>query len=62
MTCERCRKEIIGSYVSFKRVGSQEYMSFHVENGYDRMDSCWGLWITQNLRLSCETHFASAGD
>jgi len=29
MTCEACGKEITGSYVCFKKVGSQEYMSFH---------------------------------
>ena len=36
MTCEACGKEIAGSHVCFKKVGSQEYMLFHSDNGSDR--------------------------
>ena len=45
--CEARGKEIIGFYVRFKKVGSEEYMSFHVDNGSDRVESCWGIWMKQ---------------
>jgi len=47
--CEICRKEITGIYVRFKKVGSEEYMSFHVDNGSSRPESCWEIWMKRNL-------------
>ena len=47
--CEACGKEITGFYARFKKVGSEEYMSFHVDNERDREESCWGIWMKQNL-------------
>jgi hypothetical protein len=50
MTCEMCGKGIEGFYARFKRFGSNEYMSFHAENGSGRIGSCWDIWVERKLR------------
>jgi hypothetical protein len=49
MTCEACGQEITDFYVRFKKFGSDDYMNFHVANGTDRAESCWGIWTKRNL-------------
>jgi hypothetical protein len=47
---------VAGFYARFKKFGSDEYMSFHAENGSGRSDSCWEKWMEQNLNLRYRTH------